>query len=441
MQLLSVQVCPYFLQVHAAALTGMSHPVLVIGAGFAGLSLARTLLAQRIPVRIFDSSPHLRNHSYGVTLQSWAYKPLASILSLSTETDLRQSTATDSAVGGLGLMNLSGTPPLSASPTQGEQPKCYRCSRSKLSSLLAEGVDIEFNSKLESIHSSSTGVRVCFEGGKTAEGILAVGADGVHSAGQFVSLVCGCKLDCLPHLLPYMLSLLLAVRTSMLPGIKPAVIPALAVNGKFSLTTSDFHAGIGKHMAKSQVVIGTADRTAVTVSVSDHTHSDVRISWTLTWQPAEVNQHKSERQSIDDPNRIPLSFYNRLAEMGPLAEPFESVLNLDSAQQTAKYNWLMRSVRIPQNDLLQTAEKSIVMIGDAAHAMPIVAGDGASHALLDGILLGKALGNAVNSAPSRAVQRFYDAQHGRWEAGTVYSEQCFSALHKPSQQWMSLLNH
>lgn len=237
-----------------------------------------------------------------------------------------------------------------------------------------------------------------------------------------------------------MLSLVLAVRKSILPGITPAVIPALVVNGSFSLATSDFYAGIGKHMGKSQVVIGTADRTAVTVSVSDHTHSQVCISWTLTWQPAEVSQYKSERQSVDDANRIPMSFYNRLAEMGPLAEPFQSVLNLNSAQQTAKYNWLMRSIRIPQSGLLHSAEKFIVMIGDAVHAMPIVAGEGASHALLDGVQLGKALGNAVDSAPSGAIQKFYDAQHGRWETGTSYSERCFSGLHKPSQQWMSLVN-
>ena len=158
----------------------MSQPVLVIGAGFAGLSLARTLLAQRIPVRIFDSSPQLRKHNYGVTLLSWVYKPLASMLNLGSETDLRRSTATDCAVGGLGAINLSGA--LSASQRE-EQPDSYRCSRSKLSTLLAKGVPVEFNSKLESIQSSSTGVLVHFEGGKTAEGILAVGADGVHSAG------------------------------------------------------------------------------------------------------------------------------------------------------------------------------------------------------------------------------------------------------------------
>ena len=167
-------------ELHTAAFVGMSKPVLIIGAGFAGLSLARTLLAQRIPFRIFDSSPQLRKHSYGVTLLSWAYNPLASMLNLGSETDLRRSTATDCAVGGLGVIT---------SARNKEQPDSYRCNRSKLSTLLAQGLDVEFNSKLESIHSSSTGVLVRFEGGETAEGILAVGADGVHSAGQYAPSV------------------------------------------------------------------------------------------------------------------------------------------------------------------------------------------------------------------------------------------------------------
>lgn len=165
----------------------MSQPVLIIGAGFAGLSLARTLLSQNIPVRVFDSSPHLRKHSYGITLLSWAYEPLASSLSSSSVIDLKRSTATDSAVGGLGVLNLPTSSLLSISTTE-EQQDSYRCSRSKLTELMAQGVDVEFNCKLESIHSSSRGVFVRFKGGETAEGILAVGADGVHSAGQ--SAVC-----------------------------------------------------------------------------------------------------------------------------------------------------------------------------------------------------------------------------------------------------------
>lgn len=194
-------------------------------------------------------------------------------------------------------------------------------------------------------------------------------------------------------------------------------------------------------MGHSQVIVGTADRTAVTLSVSDHTESEVRISWTLTWCPTQADQYESDRQSIHDANKIPLSFYDRLAQIGPLAEPFQSVLNLDLARRTAKCSWLMRSVRVPKVDLMRTAQKGIVFVGDAAHAMPIVAGEGANHALLDGIQLGQALGKAVDSRLFQAVQGFYDAQHDRWETGVLQSEQSFFGLHNPTRQGLSLAKH
>lgn len=190
-------------------------------------------------------------------------------------------------------------------------------------------------------------------------------------------------------------------------------------------------------MGDSQVIVGTADRSAVTISVSNHTESNVQISWTFTWQPTEPQQYKSDRQSIGDASKIPSSFYDRLQEIGPLAEPFQSILTLDKARETAKYNWLMRTVQVPVRDLLQTAKKGIVLIGDAAHAMPIVAGEGANHALLDGVQLGEALANSPASL-TQAVQDFYEAQHERWGDGVVHSVQCFSDLHNPKKQRLPL---
>ena len=168
------------------AIAGMSKPVLVIGAGLAGLCLARSLLGKSVPVRIFDSLPQLRRHSYGVTLLPWAYEPVVRTLKLGDGIGLRRATATDFKVGGLGHINPSGASGHLASGKREEDRQSYRCSRSKLSEVLSQGVDVEFNRKLKSIQSSSTGVTVHFEDGETAEGILAVGADGVHSAGQSI---------------------------------------------------------------------------------------------------------------------------------------------------------------------------------------------------------------------------------------------------------------
>ena len=166
----------------------MTPPVLVVGAGLAGLSLARTLLARQIPFRVLEASPQLPKYSYGLTLLPWAYEPLVSKLNLAAATELRRATATDSPNGGAGCIHPvyanvhSGhdvlTPDVTAKP-----PLSYRCSRTRLTDLLAHDLDIEFDKKLKHIDSSSEGVCLHFEDGSTVEGSLAVGADGVHSAG------------------------------------------------------------------------------------------------------------------------------------------------------------------------------------------------------------------------------------------------------------------
>ncbi len=214
----------------------------------------------------------------------------------------------------------------------------------------------------------------------------------------------------------------------------------MAINGRVSLAKSDFDAGIGKHMQDSQVIAGVADRTALSMSVSNQTDSEVLISWTFTWQPEAADDYVTDRHSIDDAHTIPQTFFDRLAKLGHLAEPFQSVLSPNNARQTAMYNWLMRSIQIPKHELIKSADNGIALIGDAAHAMPIVAGEGGNHALLDGMQLGEALALAQPGTDSlvHQVQTFYQAQHARWETGVLSSQERFFELHKPIEQWRSL---
>ncbi|KAA6424607.1 MAG: FAD binding domain-containing, partial [Trebouxia sp. A1-2] len=343
----------------------MAQPVLIVGAGLAGLSLARTLSSYRVPVRIFEASPEIRKYSYGITLLSWAYQPLVSTLRLGSVEELKAATATDAQVGGSGLISAqvkdayTGATLLSDPPREPTAPQSYRCSRSKLGQLLAQGLDIEFGCKLDRVEQKASGVQLHFEGGKTAEGCLIVAADGIHSV----------------------------VRKGLLPAVMPSVMPVMAINGRVSLPRESFLAEVAKYMNGSQTMLGAADRTAVHLAVSNHTDSNVLLSWTFTWQP-EASDHKvSRRKSVDDACKIPEDFFDRLSELGPLAEPFRSILTPDAARRSAKYNWLIRSVQIPCSELLDSVDSGIVLVGDAAHAMPIVAGDGGNHALLDGMQL------------------------------------------------------
>ncbi len=187
-------------------------------------------------------------------------------------------------------------------------------------------------------------------------------------------------------------------------------------------------------------MLGAADRTALHLAVSNHTDSNVLLSWTFTWQPEAGGHDVSSRKSVDDACNIPEGFFKRLSELGPLVEPFRSILSPDAARRSAKYNWLIRSVQIPCSELQDSVDSGIVLIGDAAHAMPIVAGEGGNHALLDGMQLGEILARSNTETIEQKVRTFYDSQCRRWEDGNVTSQHRFSDLHKPISQWRMLSN-
>jgi len=222
--------------------------------------------------------------------------------------------------------------------------------------------------------------------------------------------------------------------------VSPTVIPAMAINGRVSLARSHFLAEVAEYMNGSQTMLGAADRTALHLAVSNHTDSNVLLSWTFTWQPEAGGHDVSSRKSVDDACNIPEGFFKRLSELGPLVEPFRSILSPDAARRSAKYNWLIRSVQIPCSELQDSVDSGIVLIGDAAHAMPIVAGEGGNHALLDGMQLGEILARSNTETIEQKVRTFYDSQCRRWEDGNVTSQHRFSDLHKPISQWRMLSN-
>ena len=87
-------------------LMASAQPVLIIGSGIFGLSLARTLKSFHIPVRVFEQAAETSSQGYGIALRSWAYQPLLDRLGLSSK-DLKAAAATDCAVGGTGHIEMN----------------------------------------------------------------------------------------------------------------------------------------------------------------------------------------------------------------------------------------------------------------------------------------------------------------------------------------------
>ena len=54
----------------------LQKPILVVGAGLAGLSLARSLASYGVPAIVFDGAPETRRQGFGIMLRNWGYGPL-----------------------------------------------------------------------------------------------------------------------------------------------------------------------------------------------------------------------------------------------------------------------------------------------------------------------------------------------------------------------------
>ena len=171
----------------------MQRPILIIGAGLSGLTTARLLTNQGIPVIVFEQSPLDRSQGYGITLRDWAYSPLLEDLgNLTSVRDFQQAVATDRGVNGTGWVDLTfrnnGNGDILFNPDPpkpGQMNTIFRANRSFLRNWLAEGVDVRYGHKLESLQGEPGHIKAIFENGVLQEGSMLVAADGVHSTGKY----------------------------------------------------------------------------------------------------------------------------------------------------------------------------------------------------------------------------------------------------------------
>ena len=90
----------------------------------------------------------------------------------------------------------------------------------------------------------------------------------------------------------------------------------------------------------------------------------------------------------------------------------------------------MRSLTMDATDLEKLAGYGIVMIGDAAHAQPILGGRGANAAMRDAVELADFIARHGADAVC-AVATFYKSGRYRgWKAGVAESEAALLRMHE-----------
>lgn len=85
----------------------------------------------------------------------------------------------------------------------------------------------------------------------------------------------------------------------------------------------------------------------------------------------------------------------------------------------------MRVLLVNRQELHALADSGIFLIGDSAHLEPILGGEVANNAIIDGIELAKCISKFGQSG----IQAFYDSRYPEWESSVKKSEEAIDEMH------------
>ncbi|KAL8779210.1 MAG: hypothetical protein Q9213_007056 [Squamulea squamosa] len=367
------------------------HTITIVGAGLAGLTLGRCLRQYGLAAVILEKASYPPKNNYGITLHSWAFQPLLNILKVD-EGLFRRELAVDSVRQGKG--KVSGDV---LAPGVDADLGTFRCHRGRLESFLQEGQDIRWEHTVQDATTSSQGILVQVQDAQSLGTGVLIGTDGVHSE----------------------------IRKALAPKIELNVLPFVVFNGKRRSTVAEFQEFFTSKLQNRTITQSLHDDILLEISINDYTPEHVDISYTYS-RPARQNDplHRPDRPTSGATD-IPNQFYEELGLLTDLPQPFDGVFDSAKVRRDRVLHWLMRSALGNQAELEHLANKGILLVGDVIHAMPILGGEGANHALKDGVDLAR----HIVDHGTGSFQAFINARYGTWKRGVEESEARLANMH------------
>ncbi|KAI4948959.1 hypothetical protein J4E91_005421 [Alternaria rosae] len=386
-------------------------PIPIIGAGIAGLTLSRSLLHRGIPSIIYDKAPpNRRGFNYAITLHSTAYKPLLEILNLS-DTAFKAHVAIDAEDGGEGKHGENID-----IPSHGglyDTSTSFRANRAKFETLLSQDLDIRLGHSLQEFKTTATGPKLRFANGETWEGgELVVGADGVHSSLRRLLLPENSRVDVLPYAVYY---------------------------GKRHMKRKDFNSIFGGRAGGNDgrnVWQTTKGDAVLTVNVDKKEDDKVWVSWIYSRKArGEADPLFNPARSTEAAKTIPLEFFQEVGEKNIFGYSFSAMLDVQNMRADRILHWLMRITSTPLPELHDVLAKSgMCLLGDAAHAEPILGGNGANASIMDGL----SLADAIASGREDGVSNWYNDRYPKWVQGAEESQANLVKMHGSLQAGVNL---
>jgi salicylate hydroxylase len=320
----------------------MSEPILVIGAGIGGLSAALALHRAGLEVEVYERADEIKETGAGLTLTEPGSLALEALGLKQESFDLSDSAAVTAFIH-----YKTGEVFHTTSAPEGEAAKRLGTRvvhRSDLHSLLldtavAAGIPIVTGSKLIAIEQDADRVHARFANGKTASGAALIGADGLRSVAR--SLLCG---DTPPN------------RTGKVAwrSLIPTELVADLTGGHASAVHFGPKATFVRYTVRHGAVLNCVAIVETDIMAED--------SWSTPSNTAELKAQFAGWS----PGLLAL---------------------IDRIPSSALYKWPL----FDRDPISKWTFGRVTLLGDAAHPMLPFLGIGASMAIEDAVVLGRAM--------------------------------------------------
>ena len=357
------------------------HPVIISGAGPAGLLLGHALKRAGIAFKIYERDVSLtkRSQGYRFKIHNEGVLAVSETLSSSHFNLVRQSCGKHFPSFGAHLDALTAATTPGAPPPMDTQIEPLTADRSTFRSALARGLENEIHfgrdivGFVETVDADKVSVR--FADGHVELASLLVAADGAWSK----------------------------IRQQKLPNLTPLDTECRAFYGKTPITP-EFKETFNKAALQGMSLV--VDRTQeyptsllLEPMIFDHTVTEAYPDLALPqdyvyWVLGSRVDHLESLGWKD--SRVPASAEECVSFLKKITDGWHSSVKPLFDTQSVPQTSVIRIGSMPP-ELIPWDSSRVTLIGDAAHLMSPTAGLGASSALRDAALLGKLLGEVHSS--------------------------------------------
>lgn len=217
------------------------------------------------------------------------------------------------------------------------------------------------------------------------------------------------------------------IRKSLLPQAHLNILPYVVFRGTRRLSGSKFKDRFKNHFKAANVIQTKKGGILLQIQINDfHLESEaVDISYIYSRPAKDEDQlHRPDRQTNEAEN-ITEALFTEIEALGNLEAPFKETFMVEKMRDERILHWLMRDLVVPLEDLSMLAGEGVLLVGDSAHAMPILGGEGANFAITDAV----DLADVIRDQGQEGILNYYQKKHPEWELAVEQIEKRLADMH------------